>query len=142
MPSPTPFELSLSGASWIDVNTLVTQNNLPDRLPDSLAIVHSSLFNLFNCSIGERGKTFQPEYGSEWRQFLQEPIDAITAAKMRIAMIQAIARWEPRIQLDYAKSSITPNTLIPGYEVRIYGIDTLTKEPLDIRFTEQAGPQT
>lgn len=139
MPLPTNFELSLSGATWVDVNTRVTQDNYPDRLPDSLAIIRSSLFNLFNCSIGERGKTFQPEYGSEWLQFLQEPIDEITAAKMKIAMIQAIARWEPRIQLDYAKSAIVPNLNIPGYEVRIYGIDQLTKAPLDIRFQELAG---
>lgn len=139
MPKATNFELSLQGATWVDVNTRVTQDNFPDRLPNSLAIVHASLFNLFNCSIGERGKTFQPEYGSEWRQFLQEPIDAITAAKMRIAMIQAIARWEPRLQLDYAQSWIIPNMNIPGYEVRIYGLDTLTKAPLDIRFQETAG---
>src|SRR6478736_6895204 len=97
--NPTPYQLSLNGASWIDVNTLVTLNNLPDRLPDELSIVHASLVNLFSCSIGERGKIFQPEYGSEWREFLQEPIDEVTAAKMRIAMIQAIARWEPRLEL-------------------------------------------
>lgn len=139
MPLPTAFELSIAGATWVDINTQVTQGALPDRLPDSLSIVHSSLFNLFNCSIGERGKTFQPEYGSEWRQFLQEPIDAITAAKMRIAMIQAIARWEPRLQLDYSQSWIVPNTNIPGYEVRIYGTDSLTKAPIDIRFNEIAG---
>jgi phage baseplate assembly protein W len=124
------------------VYTRVTQGPLPDRLPDSLAITQSSLYNLFNCPIGARGKTFQPEYGSEWLYFLQEPIDAITAAKMRISMIQAIQRWEPRIQLDYSKTSIVPNLNIPGYEVRIYGTDSLTKQPLDIRFQETAGPNT
>ena len=139
MTQPTSFELSLRGATWVDVNSRVTQDTLPDRLPDSLSIAHSSLFNLFNCNIGERGKIFQPEYGSEWRLFLQEPIDEITAAKMRIAMIQAIARWEPRIRLDYARCAIVPNLAIPGYEVRIYGTDTLTKNPLDIRFQESAG---
>lgn len=139
MTNPTPYQLSLSGASWVDVNTLVTQNNLPDRLPDSLSITGSSLINLFNCSIGERGKIFQPEYGSEWLQFLQEPIDQITAAKMRIAMIQAVQRWEPRIQLDVGRSSIVPDYNIPGYIVRIVGTDTLTKAPLDIRFNQEAG---
>jgi phage baseplate assembly protein W len=134
----TPYELALEGATWVDSNTRLGQSPLPDRVPDSLAIVNS-LTNLFNCSIGERGKIFQPEYGSEWRTFLQEPIDAITAAKMRISMIQAIARWEPRIQLDYAKTSITPDLRLPGYVVRIYGIDTLSKQPLDIRFNEIAG---
>lgn len=139
MTQPTAFELSLRGATWIDVNTRVTQDSLPDRIPDSLSIAHSSLFNLFNCNIGERGKIFQPEYGSEWRMFLQEPIDAITAAKMRISMIQAIARWEPRIQLNYAKCSITPVLQLPGYVVVINGVDSLTKNLIDIRFTETAG---
>lgn len=138
MGNPTSYQLSLNGASWIDVNTLITQNNLPDRIPDELSIVHSSLINLFNCNIGERGKIFQPEYGSEWRPFLQEPIDEITAAKMQIAMIQAIARWEPRIQLDVGQSSITPDYNIPGYIVRIVGTTLLTKQTLDIRFTEAA----
>jgi phage baseplate assembly protein W len=139
MTQPTAYMLSLRGATWVDVNTLVSQDNLPDRIPDSLSITHSSLRNLFNCNIGERGKIFQPEYGSEWRLFLQEPIDLVTAAKMRIAMIQAIARWEPRLTLNYSQCSITPNLSIPGYEVRIVGVDTLSKTPLDIRFNETAG---
>jgi len=135
----TAYQLSLADASWIDVNTDFTLNNLPDRIPDDLSIVYASLINLFRCPIGARGKIFQPEYGSEWYQFLQEPIDQVTAAKMQIAMIQAIARWEPRIQLDYSKTSITANTLIPGYEVRIVGVDTLTKGVIALSFQEQAG---
>ena len=43
MPLPTSYELSLTGATWIDVNTRLTQGPLPDRLPDSLAITYSSL---------------------------------------------------------------------------------------------------
>lgn len=135
---PTAYQLSLQGASWIDANSQFTQDNLPDRLPDDLAIVNS-LFNLFNCSIGERGKIFQPEYGSEWRAYLQEPIDAITAAKMRISMINSIGRWEPRITLDYSRTTITPIYELPGYAVRIYATNNITKAPLDIQFTETAG---
>ncbi len=132
----TPYQLSLQGATWVDVNTNFTVNNLPDRLPDHLAISLSSLFNLFNCPIGARGKIFQPEYGSEWYYFLQEPIDGITAAKMRIAMIQAIARWEPRIALDYSRTKILADPTLPGYQVIIAGIDTLTKAPITAQFTE------
>lgn len=137
MAIPTAYQLSLQGATWIDVNTQFTVNHLPDRLPDELSITLSSLWNLFNCPIGARGKIFQPEYGSEWYQFLQEPIDGVTAAHMKIAMIQAIARWEPRIQLDYSKTSITADTNIPGYWVKIVGIDTITKAPITVQFTEQ-----
>lgn len=132
----TPYQLSLQGATWIDVNTNFTVNNLPDRLPDHLAISLASLFNLFNCPIGARGKIFQPEYGSEWYYFLQEPVDGITAAKMRIAMIQAISRWEPRITLDYSRTKIIADPTLPGYQVTIAGIDTITKTPITAQFTE------
>lgn len=132
----TNFQLSLNGATWIDANSQFSQNTLPDRIPDALSI-QNSLYNLFNCHIGARGKIFQPEYGSEWNQFLQEPIDDITSAKMYIAMVQAIKRWEPRIILDYSNTSITADTSIPGYQVKIAGFDTLSKDPINISFTEQ-----
>ncbi len=139
MPQPTSYQTSTIGATWIDTNTRFTQNNLPDRLPDELSISYSSLVNLFTCQIGERGKTFQPEYGSELYALLQEPIDDITSSRIRIGLIQAIGRWEPRIQLDYGQTSVVANTMIPGYEIRIVGTDLISKAPIDIRFTQKAG---
>jgi len=133
----TQYQLSLAGATYIDVNTLVTLDSLPDRLPDQLSITNASLINLFRCPIGSRGKIFQPEYGSEWYQFLQEPINDMTAAKMRIAMIQAIARWEPRIVLDYSNTFVQADQTLPGYQVRIAAYDALTKQPINFAFTEQ-----
>lgn len=135
----TNFQISLSGATWVDVNTRFTQDNLPDRIPDGLSITNSSLYNLFNCPIGARGKIGQPEYGSEWHFFLQEPIDGITATKMKIAMIQAIRRWEPRIRLDYNGTYVQERLDLPGYFVRIAGFDSLTKEPINVQFTEVLG---
>lgn len=132
----TDFQVSTNGATWIDVNTDFTQNNLPDRLPDTLSITRCSLINLFNCPIGARGRTFQPTYGSMWYQFLQEPIDDITSGKMWIAMIQAIKRWEPRIILDYSKTSITPDTTIPGYIVRITGADVSSGDVIQMQFVQ------
>lgn len=136
MPQPTAYQLSLQHATWIDVNTLVAVDNLPDRLPDQLSITNSSLRNLFSCPIGARGKIFQPEYGSEWYQYLQEPLDAQTANKMQISMIQAIARWEPRIILDYSNTFIQPDYNLPGYNVKISGIDSITKEPINVEFNQ------
>lgn len=132
----TNFQLSLNGATWIDANSQFTKNVLPDRVPDDLAI-SNALYNLFNCPIGARGKIGQPEYGSEWYLFLQEPIDQVTATAMNMSMIQSIKRWEPRIQLDYANTYITPDLTLPGYHVRIAGQDSLTKSPINISFIEQ-----
>lgn len=133
----TQYQLSLVGAQWVDTNTRFTQDNLPDRVPDSISIIYSSIFNLFNCPVGARGKIFQPEYGSEWYYFLQEPIDEQTASLMRIAMIQAIQRWEPRLILSQGRTSITADPTLPGYKVVINGFDSLTKIPINITFTEQ-----
>jgi len=110
---------SLQGAVWIDVNSLIGMNALPDRIPDATAVKVSGLFNLFNCPIGGRSRTFEPLYGSFWYQFLQEPISDSTAESMRMCMVQAIATWEPRIQLDQANTFIKPDLNIPGYVVRI-----------------------
>jgi phage baseplate assembly protein W len=114
----TQFQLSLAGATWIDLNSQFGQNTLPDRLPDGQAL-QNDLNNLLSCWIGGRSRTFQPEYGSMWYQFLQEPIDQSTANKMQMAMIQALARWEPRITVDFGNSYITPDLTLPGYQVRI-----------------------
>jgi len=119
MPAPTVYQLDLQNATWIDVNTRFTLNNLPDRLSDGLAIVKSSLYNLFNCIPGQRARTFQPTYGSIWLHFLQEPICDATSMKMETFMIKSIEQWEPRITIDLARTSITPDTSIPGYLVRI-----------------------
>lgn len=135
MQSPTQFQLSLSNAIWIDINTQYTQNNLPDRIPDSVAVISSSLYNLFNCVPGERSRTFQPEYGSRWRQFIHEPISDQTAAKMEIFMIQAIQRWEPRITLDLPNCAINADTSIPGYIVRIAFYMPGLSVPAQIQFS-------
>lgn len=114
----TAYQLSLDGATWIDVNSRFTIDANPDRLPDVLA-VSNSLYNLLNCPIGARSRIFQPEYGTMLYQFLQEPLDQSTAKKIRIAFLQAIARWEPRITVDFSNSFVLADTSLPGYSVRI-----------------------
>lgn len=115
----TSYETQLKDATWIDVNPRYGQDNLPDRLPDGLAIVKASLYNLLNCAPGERSRTFQPTYGSLWRQFIHEPICDMTAMKMETFMVKAIEHWEPRIQLDTSGTRILPDNNLPGYQVRL-----------------------
>lgn len=134
MPLPTANQLNLKNALWVDVNPLFTVNSLPDQLPDILSVQYASLYNLFNCPIGARARTFQPEFGSMWYQFLQEPLDSITAGKMQIAMIQAITRWEPRIKLNYSNTFIQPNMQLPGYTVRIAFTWNLSLVPQSMSF--------
>lgn len=136
----TPYQVNVAGATWVDVNTLFTQNAYPDRLPDLQSIMWCSLVNLFNCPIGARGRIFQPTYGSMWYQFLQEPVDEVTAAAMRIAMIQSIQLWEPRITLDMNNTYITPVLSLPGYTVRISATYNLTGQKDTVQFNTKANP--
>ena len=109
----------LSDAVWVDSNPNFTQGPLPDQLPDAAAVMSSGLLNLFGCPVGARGRTFQPEYGIFWLNYLQEPINRITARSMTMGMFQAIKRWEPRIQIDQSYSNIIPDLNIPGYRIRL-----------------------
>src|ERR1700751_6163492 len=99
----THFQKALKHAPYIDANTLVGENNLPDLVPDVLAI-NNSLYNLLSCPLGSR--LFQPEYGSRLWQLLFEPVDAQTATEIRSSFIQSIERWEPRIILDRGRTAV------------------------------------
>lgn len=139
MTNLTEHQLSLGGATWIDVNTNVTLNVLPDRLPDTQAIRLSSLINLFNCPIGGRSRLFEPTYGTVIYELLQEPIDEVTAQSIQIGILQAIQKWEPRIILDFRNTHVIPDYSLPGYRVRLSGVLTVTSEPIDASFALQQG---
>lgn len=128
---------TLQGAVWVDVNTRFRINPLPDRLPDAAAIVYGSLYNLFNCPVGTRGRIFEPTYGAALYEFLQEPISETTSTGIKMALIQSLATWEPRIQLITGQCSVIPDQNLPGYKVRLVfkilqGSDT---SPKSVSFT-------
>lgn len=104
---------------WLDVNSRLGADLKPDLMPNIQAI-NNSLYNLLRCPIGARGPIFQPEYGTILYRLLHEPLDPITAHKIRIAFIQAIQRWEPRIDLDMDRTAVIPDYSIAGYRIVIY----------------------
>ena len=126
--SLTPYQQALNGAIWIDVNTMLSINTLPDRLPNEQAIIYGSLTNLFNCPVGERSKTFQPTYGLVLWELIHEPIDETTARLIETGLVQSLATWEPRIKVDLSRSKVTPDLNIPGYFVHIEYMLILTQE--------------
>lgn len=130
----TPHELRLTNCTWLDVNPQFTNNLQPERFADVNSALYSSFFNLMNCPIGARGRIFQPEYGSSLMWFLQESISEITAQKIRLAVMQIFGRWEPRIDLDYRNTQITPDYSLPGYRIRISGTFKLNKQYASVDF--------
>jgi phage baseplate assembly protein W len=104
---------------WLDVNSRMGESLKPDLLPDIQAI-NNSLYNLLRCPIGARGPIFQPEYGTLLYRLLHEPLDPITANKIRISFIQAIQRWEPRINIDMEWTSVVPSYSQASFTVTVY----------------------
>ncbi len=100
--------------TWVDVNSALGLNGKPELLTEAQAI-YGSLYNLFMCQIGTRG--WQPTYGSDLPKLLWEPIDEMTAQRIRIAILTAVKEWEPRIELLPGLSRITPNYVHVGYDI-------------------------
>jgi phage baseplate assembly protein W len=109
----------ISQAVWLDVNTLMEINGKPDLLPDVQAI-NNSLYNLFRCTVGARGPIGEPEYGTNLIKLIHEPTDNITANKIRLFLIQAIQRWEPRITIDLNRTTVRPDLNTNSFRVRVY----------------------
>ena len=122
MASLTKAQTDINSAAWIDLNPQYGINSMPLRLPDAQSIMYCSLYALLNCPVGDRGGIFEPEYGCELYWFLQEPTDQITAEKIRMSILNAFAKWEPRISLDYSATTVVPNVYLPGYDVHLQGI--------------------
>jgi phage baseplate assembly protein W len=106
-------------ADYIDVNPDPTGNTYGDLLYGENAVLIGSLYNLFKCPRGDRGRIFRPDYGASLYGLLQEPIDDSTSAFIRMGLLDAVARWEPRIELLNSYTSVTPDYSLPGYIITI-----------------------
>jgi phage baseplate assembly protein W len=113
-----PASIQTSNVVWLDVNSKLTQNGRPDLLPNIRALMNS-LFNLFQCPVGARGPIFEPEYGSILYGMLQEPLDLISSNKIKAAVVQAIQRWEPRIEVDIMRTMVVPDYKYNAFRVRL-----------------------
>jgi phage baseplate assembly protein W len=113
-----PVGSQITNVVWLDVNSKLSQNGRPDLLPNIRALMNS-LFNLFQCPIGARGPIFEPEYGSILYSMLQEPLDLISANKIKAGVIQAIQRWEPRIEVDIMNTFVVPDYSFNAFRVRL-----------------------
>ena len=134
MSTLTPYQSRIQNSVWLDVNSQFATNRQPERLSDAQSVLYVSFFTLMNCPVGARGRIFQPEYGSSIMWFLHQPISEITAQQMRMSLMQTFGRWEPRITLDWAGTSIIPDYSLPGYRVRLTGTFNLSKELVSVDF--------
>ncbi|MBR0204325.1 MAG: GPW/gp25 family protein [Synergistaceae bacterium] len=69
-------------------------------------LIYGNIIQILTTRRGER--VMLPEFGSRIYEFIHEPLDRVTCALIRRELIDAIARWEPRIILDKKNTNIIP----------------------------------
>lgn len=77
----------------------------------------ASLRMIIGTAFGER--VMRPEFGCGIWDLLFEPINSTTLGKMRGAVLEALSRWEPRIEVEDVIPVVeSPNSSMVKIEVR------------------------
>ncbi len=133
--NPLPLKLQRDLATFLDLNPRMGKNHYPELIIDELAIIEGSIANLILCYVGDRGRIFQPEYGTHAFSIIGEPLDDITAYKLRALLIQGIQKWEPRIETLQEGTFIEPDASIPGYQITLNFVMQVTRRQGTVQYT-------
>lgn len=101
-----------------DLNSRIGELGQPPVLKGDIA-VRTALKNLFSSYVGSRSRTFNQTWGSSVIRLLQEPMNEITAARLRAEIISTASSWEPRITILNYETTVTVNYLKAMYDVRL-----------------------
>ena len=95
--------------SFKDINITFKKHPVTNDLVVSrdASAIKQSIVNLLMTNKGER--VYQPEYGSDLRRFLFEPMDFATAAAIQSNIISTLKKFEPRI-------GVQTITAIPNFD--------------------------
>jgi phage baseplate assembly protein W len=98
-----------------DMNMVLKDNKLDIIAAEDLAAIYDSLLNIFIYNKGERA--LKPDFGTDLRALLYEPMTENTVSAMKMEIYNAISKWEPRINIE--NITITPNYDFNEYQVKI-----------------------
>lgn len=107
-----------SQAIYVDINDRFGENGASPIVLD-LEAINVGLSNLLSTPVGSCGPIFNPTFGSMLLELIGEPIDQITAMKIKSSLLQAIERWETRIIVLMDRSTIEPDLSIYGFRIKI-----------------------
>ncbi len=71
---------------------------------DSIEKVRMAIRQILGTNIGSR--MIDREFGSDLRNILFYPIDELSASRVRLATVEAIQRWEKRVEILESEVSI------------------------------------
>ena len=109
--------MATSNLSFRDINITFKKHPVTDDLVVSKdnAAIKQAVVNLLLTNKGER--FFNPNYGSNIRSFLFEPLDFATAALIRSSIKSTLNKFEPRIFVENLK--VIPNFNDNGFDVEM-----------------------
>ena len=109
--------MATESLSFRDVNIAFKKHPVTDDVVVSKdnAAIKQAIVNLLLTNKGE--KLFNPDYGSNIRNFLFEPLDYATAGQVNTNIRYTISTFEPRVQI--LSLSTTPNFDDNGFDVEL-----------------------
>lgn len=92
----------------------------PERVPlvEDYEAVHQSITNILATPKGTR--FFNPEFASNVEGLLFEPLDGQVAFLLSVEVLDQITRWDPRVEIVFGESKVTPNYDENVYAAEIY----------------------
>lgn len=106
-------------ASFYDINPFYNVDSNLSLSVSGTQALKSAIGLLLTSPIGSRSRTFNSTWGSDLLNFINEPIDDMTAMLIRSSIIGALDKWEPRITVNASDVVVTPYPSARGYKVRI-----------------------
>ena len=103
----------------------------------NIRAIENSIDSILSTNVGER--FFLPMFGSNLLAHIHEPINEITADNIKDALITAIERWEPRVEVIFSRSYVIPFHDRNLYEVLIsyfisgLGVESTLRRDLFVR---------
>ena len=104
---------------WSDVNNKLRLDETGDVKKDvNLEAIESAIENILLTRKGER--VMRTSFGSVLEWYLLEPLSEATAYKIGLEVLDALSRWELRIEVK--RVEVVADHTIGGYQVTIEAI--------------------
>ena len=97
---------NFENAIFLDLSPTIGLTVEPDLL-ENIKAIRSSFWNILTTPIGTRYRL--EAFGSVLMWILNDPGDATTALQIRAATIQALSRWETRVNISDLNITVTPS---------------------------------
>jgi len=119
--------------SFKDINITFKKHPVTNDLVVSrdASAIKQAIVNLLLTNKGE--KLFNPEYGSDIRSYLFEPLDYGTAAQIQRNISYSVNKHEPRVQIEDLRAN--PNFDDNGFDVEMtYSVRGSNDIPVTVDF--------